>query len=135
MLRHQLPRVGFRAVAHIARKRARSSFRHPPGAHDHAVSVRYVCPACGGDHPAGEHDLSDSNRQLDAAGLRRLARNVEHELAAAAIAGQPTGPFVTLLRAVEARLERLDGDGPPTLGRRQTIAAERSPTFYTGRAR
>jgi LPS sulfotransferase NodH len=67
-------------------------------------------------------------RDLDANGLRRLRRAVEHEIVVHVRAQQDVAELLGLLDAIEARLwdaKELEGERPPTLERRQQLAVER----------
>ena len=65
---------------------------------------------------------------LDLRALRRLRRNVEHEIAVCVRDGLSPAKLLDLLAAVESRIERIgDGDQRPSLARRQQLSAEREP--------
>jgi hypothetical protein len=67
----------------------------------------------------------DPVRGLSLKGLRRLRTLAAEEAIRMLMAGEDPSPAVTVLRATDARLARTD-DNPPTLQRRQQLAAEHS---------
>jgi hypothetical protein len=88
------------------------------------VTVRYVCPRCGGDHHAHEHDLHGA-RGLTADELRRLRQQVAEETLLAVRRGADAAvlaQFAGLADALDTRLADLDRHA--TVAHRQRVAAE-----------
>jgi hypothetical protein len=93
-----------------------------------ALTIRYRCPHCGGEHPAAECVAVATIEGLSLRELRRLLGRAEHELAEAVRHGQPYADLAAFVAAIESRIARDDGERAPSVERRQRLAAERSAT-------